>query len=195
MDAYVDHHGVDSLFPVVDTELGRLACVASEEILYPEISRAVVLKGAEVICHSSSEVGSPQATPKNIAKQARAYENMAYVVSANSAGIEGLAFPAASTDGHSQVVDYKGRVLAEASVGESMVGAAEIDIAALRRTRNKPAMTNVLARQRLELFKDVYGQGSVYPVNNLLENGEVRVPDRGHFMACQAAAIAALKKD
>jgi len=195
MDKYLDKYGRDSLFPVVDTELGKLACVASEEILYPEISRALALNGAEVLCHSSSEIGSPHITPKNIAKQARAYENMAYVVSANSAGIEGIPFPAASTDGGSQVVDYKGQVLAEADTGESMVGVAEVNINALRRARSKPAMTNMLARQRLELFADVYSKQGVYPVNNMLQNDEVMVPDRAHFLECQSVAINALKKD
>ena len=94
LDAYLDIYGEEGLFPVVDTPIGRLACVASEEILYPEITRAHVLRGAEVICHSSSEVGSLQDTPKNIAKRARAYENIAYVVSANSASITDIPFPA-----------------------------------------------------------------------------------------------------
>jgi len=194
MDDYIERYGTDALFPVVDTPLGRLACVASEEILYPEITRAMALNGAEVICHSSSEVGSPRTTPKNIAKQARAYENISYVVSANSAGITGLPFPAASTDSHSQVIDYKGSVLSEANSGESMVGVAEIDINALRRARNKPAMTNVLARQRLELFASVYANQSVYPVNNMLDECGVIVPDRSHFMQCQKDAISALNK-
>ena len=94
LDPYLDLYGADALFPVADTAIGRLACVASEEILYPEITRALALRGAEVICHSSSEVGTPLTTPKNIAKQARAYENMLYVVSANSGGIAGIAIPA-----------------------------------------------------------------------------------------------------
>jgi len=194
LDKYLECFGEDALFPVVDTEIGRLACVASEEILYPEITRALALRGAELICHSSSEVGSLQTTPKNIAKQARAYENMVYVVSANSAGIEGLPFPASSTDGHSQVVDYKGQILAEANVGESMIGGAEIDINKLRQTRAKPAMTNLLARQRLELFANVYRGESVYPPNNMLLNGDVSVPDRSHFTTCQEQAIKALRK-
>ncbi len=194
LDAYLDHYGADALFPVADTPLGRLACVASEEILYPEITRALALRGAEVICHSSSEVGNLRQTPKNIAKQARAYENMLYVVSANSAGISGTPIPADSTDGHSQVVDYKGRVLAEAGQGETMNGFAEIDIAALQRTRAKPAMTNMLARQRLELFAAVYGGEPVYPANNLLQDGKVFTPDRNHFMDVQLSVIRALQK-
>lgn len=194
LNAYIEHYGEEALFPVVDTEIGRLACVASEEILYPEITRALALKGAEVICHSSSEVGSTLATPKNIAKQARAYENMAYIVSANSAAITHIPFPEASTSGHSQVVSYKGQVLAEASNGESMNGSAEIDIAALRRTREKPAMTNTLARQRLELFRNVYAGHSVYPANNLLSNdGSIQALSKSHFKSTQEAAIETLK--
>ena len=178
LDDYLDRYGADALFPVAATPIGRLACVASEEILYPEITRAHVLRGAEVICHSSSEAGSPQATPKNIAKQARAYENMVYVVSANSAGITGIPFPAQSTDCHSQVVDYRGLVLSEAAAGESMCGNGEIDIGALRRSRRRAGMTNTLARQRLELFAAVYSGQPVYPANTLL--GGAR-PERAHF--------------
>jgi predicted amidohydrolase len=168
--------------------------VASEEILYPEITRALALRGAEVICHSSSEVGSPRITPKKIAKQARAYENMVYVISANSAGISGTPIPAASVDGHSQVVSYRGKVLAEAGPGESMNGFAEIDIAALRRRRSTPSMTNMLARQRLELFAGVYGAEPVYPANTLLEGGRVKSPGRDHYMATQRAVIEALNR-
>lgn len=188
LDRYLDVYGEEALFPVADTPLGRLACVASEEILYPEITRCLALRGAEVICHSSSEIASPLATPKNIAKQARAYENMLYVVSANSACIHGIPFPQDSTSGHSRVVDYKGHVLAEAATGESMCGNAEVDIESLRRARRRPAMTNMLARQRLDLFAATYAQG-VYPANNMLAAGDIRVPDRSHFMATQQAVI------
>ncbi|MCY4016320.1 MAG: nitrilase [Gammaproteobacteria bacterium] len=146
---YLEVYGADALYPVAETAIGRLACVASEEILYPEISTELARRGAEVICHSSSEQGSPQLTPKNIAKRARAFENQVYVVSANSAGIAGPGFPQDSTDGHSQVVDYKGALLAEAAFGESMCGFAEIDIEALRRQRGKTAMLNLPARRRV----------------------------------------------
>lgn len=178
LDAYLDTYGEEGLFPVADTAIGRLACVASEEILYPEIARALALRGAEVICHSSSEIGSPQDTPKNIAKRARAYENSVYVVSANSAAITGIPFPSQSTNLHSQVVDYQGAILGEAASGESMCGHGEVDIAALRRTRRKAGMTNTLARQRLELFASVYGGQQVYPANSLAGVDQI---DRSHF--------------
>lgn len=189
MTKYLEVYGPDALFPVLDSPLGRLACVASEEILYPEITRAHALKGAEVILHSSSEVGSPRPTPKNIAKCARAYENMCYVVSANTSAIVDSPVPANSTQGHSQIVDYKGHILAEAYAGESMVANAQIDLRALRTARTKPAMTNLLARQRLGLFAEIYARDDYYPLDNLLNDSSVVQPTRAHFMTQQQAVI------
>lgn len=193
LDKYLDIYGADSLFPVVETELGKLACVASEEILYPEITRCLALRGAEVICHSSSEVGTLGKSPKNIAKQARAFENGCYIVSANSGGVSGINFPSQSTDGHSQVVSYDGKVLCEAGFGESMYANAEIHIDNQREFRSRPAMVNCLARQRLELFASTYGCASVYPANTMLRDGEIVVPERAHFGQQIQAGIAALK--
>jgi len=76
LDKYLEIYGYDALFPVVDTEIGKLACIASEEILYPEIARCLMMKGAEIFLHASSEAGSPILSQKNIAKMARAIENM-----------------------------------------------------------------------------------------------------------------------
>lgn len=186
---YLEIYGLEGVFPVVDTPLGRLACVASEEILYPEISRTLALRGAEVLLHSSSEVASPRLTPKDVAKRARAYENSAWLVSANSGGIRDVDIPENSADGLSKVVDYLGEVRAEAGNGESMAANATIDIAALRRYRRKPGMSNMLSRQRLELFAATYA-GSVYPPNTMLDNQrQPFVPERAHFSARQREAI------
>ncbi|MFM2042438.1 MAG: hypothetical protein RLY86_1014 [Pseudomonadota bacterium] len=193
-DLYLSVYGAHAIFPVAETEIGRLAAIASEEILYPEIARAHALRGAEVFVHSSSEVGSPLPTPKNIAKQARAIENLAYVVSANSAGITGIAFPAASTDGGSKVVDFRGQILAEAGPGESMVAYAEVDLAALRRYRRRPGMGNILARQPLQLFADTYADRVVQPANTLLDGqgNPVVPPGPGFYRERQQRVIDAL---
>ncbi|WP_211185209.1 nitrilase-related carbon-nitrogen hydrolase [Thalassotalea algicola] len=193
LDKYLDIYGYEGLYPVHDCELGRLACVASEEILYPEISRCLTMYGAEVLLHSSSEVGAVELTPKDIAKRARAIENLAYVISANSAGIDDIAFPAESTDGLSKLVDFKGRVMAEAGFGESMVANAEIDIDSLRRYRNKPGMGNILSRQRNELFAPMYKQ-VIYPANNMLDgNKQEKAVAREHFIQTQIETISKLK--
>lgn len=192
---YLDVYGIDGVFPVARTEIGNLAAIASEEILYPEIARAHALRGAEIFLHSSSEIGSPIDTNKAIARRARAFENMAYVVSANTAGIEGTGLPLASADGNSQVIDYKGRVLAESNSGETFTAFAEIDLGALRHARRTPGMTNYLARQRLELFAEVYGGQVRHPADGMLEGGAVKVPDRDYFKRVQEQVIERMAKD
>lgn len=188
---YLEAYGYDAVFPVAKTNIGNLACIASEEILYPEVSRCLAMRGAEILLHSTSEIGSPMLTQKNVAKLARATENLAYVVSANSAGMTGIPIPAQSTDGGSKVVDYKGLVLAEAGYGESMVANADIDLNALRSYRQRPGMANLLARQRFELYAESYAQHSFYPPNTLL----AEAVDRTHFVKTQQAVIDKLKKE
>ncbi|AKD54621.1 nitrilase-related carbon-nitrogen hydrolase [Spirosoma radiotolerans] len=184
-ELYLDAYGYDSLFPVAKTNIGNLACIASEDILYPEVARCLAMRGAEVLLHATSEIGSPQLTPKNIAKQARAIENMAYVVSANSAGVVGSSLPAGTTDGHSKLIDPKGVVLAEAAYGESIVANADIDLAALREFRQRPAIGNQLARQRLELYTESYAKHTIYPPNALLS----QPAERSQFMRNQQEVI------
>ena len=190
LNKYIEVYGKESLFPVAKTTIGNLACIASEEILYPEIARCMAMNGAEVFLHNTSEVGSLMQTPKNIAKLARATENMAYVISANSAGINKYAIPANSTDGHSQIVNYEGLKLCEVGFGETMVANATIHIDALRYHRNRPGMANYLSRQRFELFASTYAQ-TIYPANSLLDNNN---PDRSHFIQTQLSVIEALKQ-
>ncbi len=167
LNKYIEVYGYESLFPVVDTPLGKLACIASEEILYPEVARCLMMRGAEVFLHSSSEIGSPTLTKKNIAKQARAIENMCYVVSANSAGIKDIGILESSTDGGSKVINYEGIVLAETLPGESIVAHAAIHIPALRIHRETISMKNYIARQRFELYAQSYAEHSHYPANSL----------------------------
>lgn len=194
-DRYLDVYGLEGVFPVAQTPIGRLAAIASEEILYPEVARALALRGAEVFLHSSSEIGSPGLTPKDVAKRARAQENLCYVVSANTGGIAHVDMPFASADGRSKVVDYLGEVRAEALQGESANACAEIDLAALRRHRRRPGMGNMLSRQRLELFASTYA-GSLYPPNTMLDAaGSPVVPERRHFIETQRAVIERLARD
>lgn len=189
-DKYLELYGYESLFPVVDTKLGKLACIASEEILYPEVARCLMMRGAEVFLHSSSEIGSTLLTKKNIAKRARAIENMAYVVSANSAGIKNIGILENSTDGASQVVHYEGHVLAEASTGESIVAHNYIHINALRHYRSQVSMKNYIARQRFGLYAKSYSDHEHYP-SNLFLKGEI---NKARFLEIQKETIKILKE-
>ncbi len=158
-DRYLDTYGMEGLYPVADTEIGKIAAVASEEILYPEIARCQVMRGAEILVHSTSEMGSPRSTAKELARRARAAENMAYVVSANTAGVPGTGLPARSSTGMSKIVDFEGRILAEAPPGGASIAAhAVIDIAGLRERRHRGGLANTLSRLPLQAFAASYGQ-------------------------------------
>lgn len=187
---YRRHYGMEAVLPVADTAIGRVAAIASEEILYPELARALALRGAELFIHSSSEQGGMVATPKQVARRARAFENLAWLVSANTAGIAGMGIAGMAADGNSAVVDHRGMVLAEALSGKNVNAFAEIDLAASRHARGSPGMTNLLARQRLELWAESY-QGTVFPPNTLMWDGKPRAPERGEQRETLARVIAA----
>jgi predicted amidohydrolase len=185
-DKYLDAYGLDAVFPVATTEIGTLGTIASEEILYPEIARMAVFKGAEILLHPTSEVGSPNLTPKHISKMARAVENIAYVVSANSAGIYGTPVAANSTDGMSIVLDWYGRTLAEAGTGETFNANAVLDIAALRETRKKTGMTNTLSRLPMTAFEKTYADTRLAPANKTPDG---KMIERAEVLARQRAVI------
>ncbi|MGB1876616.1 MAG: nitrilase-related carbon-nitrogen hydrolase [Rhodospirillaceae bacterium] len=194
-DKYIDIYGLDAVFPVVDTEIGRLAPIASEEILYPEVARCFAMRGAEVFTHSSSEFASPSQTRKDAAKICRAVENIAYVVSANTGGIRDTDMPPDSSNGGSRVIDFRGKLLKLSGPGDSSGASAEIDLSALRRERRKTGLNNTLIRQRFEAYAASYDTHSFQPANSLLKrDGSLRSPQRKHFVDVQKAVISKLSK-
>ncbi|MEQ8510176.1 MAG: nitrilase-related carbon-nitrogen hydrolase [Rhodospirillaceae bacterium] len=194
-DKYLDLYGADGVFPVADTAIGKIGCVASEEILYPEIARCLAMRGMEILCHSTSEVGAPMLTPKEICRRARAVENMCYVVSSNTASIKGISIPAESTGGMSKIVDYKGLVLAEAYTGETFCASAMLDMDSLRKVRKHAGMTNLLSRQPFGIYAGEYGSHTFVEPNAMMENGKVVTPDRAFFVRRQQEVLERLSKD
>ena len=188
---YRQRHSMRDIFPVADTPLGRLAAIASEEILFPEVARCLMMHGAEVFVHSTSDIGGHPRNPKEVAKLARAYENGAYVVSSNTAGITGTPMPAQSADGRSKVVDYAGVVLAEADQGETMVASATIDLGALRRYRRQTGMTNLVSRQRFDLYAPMYASHTFTPP----DQARTPIVSRADLLKMQEQTIARLVAD
>jgi predicted amidohydrolase len=193
-DRYLEIYGLDGVFPVADTPIGRLAAIASEEILYPEIARCHAVRGAEVFMHSSSETASPKLTIKQIARRARALENLAYVVSANNAALHGIDVPVDSSSGYSDIIDYQGNQMIVAGSGQSSVASATLDLASLRAWRRRPGMSNLLSRQALDLFSDTYAAADIRRRNGLLEGGRVVIPDRSYFQQRQAEVLGRMRE-
>ena len=191
-DEYMKHYSEDDLFPVIETPLGRLAALASEEIRYPEISRILAARGAEVILHPTSEAASTQMTYKNVAKLARAQENQCYVISANSAQITGSGLAPSSTDARSQIVDDRGIILCETPSGESITACADIDIGALRYRRARVSMDNMLARQPMELYAKAFAKLDFHPKGTLGDGSSA--PAKDFYKTRQIDVIAKLAK-
>lgn len=195
-DKYLEVYGPDSIFPVARTEIGNLGTIASEEILYPEITRCLAMRGAEVILHPTSEPGSAELTIKEVCRRARAIENLVYVVAANTATIDDIPIPPYTCSAMSKIVDYNGHILAEAAQGgEAFNSNAVIDIGALRRTRRRTAMANVMSRQPFQIYADSYAKFRFHEANYLLRDGKViEPPDRETFRRRQSANIERLVK-
>src|SRR5256714_8315857 len=87
-----------------------------------------------------------------VVTRCRALENVAYVVATNQ-GASLKHYPPYSWAGGSQVVDYDGRLLAEASPGPGeRIVVAPIDISALRHERASRRGHHMLAHLRTEAY-------------------------------------------
>jgi len=168
MSDYVAHHGWEGTFPVVETELGRIGMIACGEIAVPEVARALMMRGAEIILHPTNENNNPA---QEAAKIARAAENMVYLISANVSGPIGFSADGSELGGRSRIVDFMGKTLSyDESTEPSISVSATIDMEALRSARNSTSMANGLLRTRWEMYRELYAQISIYPPDQFLEN-------------------------
>jgi hypothetical protein len=100
-----------------------------------------------------------------LVNRCRALENTACVVAANQ-GASLRHYPPYSWPGGSQIVDFDGRVLADASPGPGeRIVTAPIDISALRHERQTRSGHQMLAHLRTEAYP-VYGAHLFPPVQH-----------------------------
>jgi formamidase len=146
----------EEMFPVVETPIGRLGAAICYDWLFPEAIRQLAAGGAEVLIRVSAYMDPWGATPPmdwwTVVNRCRALENLAYVVAANQ-GASLAHFPPFSWPGGSMVVDYDGRILAQADPGpgEKLV-ACPIDLAALRHARATRDGHHMPAHLRTEAY-------------------------------------------
>jgi formamidase len=155
----------EPLFPVAETPIGRLGCAICYDWLFPEAMRQLAANGAEVLIRVSAYMDPWGATEPmdwwTLVNRCRALENTAYVVAANQ-GASLRHYPPYSWPGGSMVVDYDGRVLAQASPGPGeRIVVSPIDVTALRHERATRRGHLTLAHLRTEAYP-VY-KDHVYP--------------------------------
>lgn len=161
-----DLEGYDEpLFPVADTPVGKIGAAICYDWLFPEVLRQLAANGAEVLVRVSAYMDPWNATAPmdwwTVINRCRAIENTAFVVAANQAASL-KNYPPYSWSGGSQIVDFEGRLLADASPGPGeRIVVAPIDISALRHERETRRGHHMLAHLRTEAYP-VY-QKHFYP--------------------------------
>ncbi len=102
--------------PVFKTAIGTIGLQICYEIGFPEISRIMALKGAEIIVCTSA-FGMPRLYAWELATQSRALENGAFLIAANRTGTDkGTTFA-----GHSRIVNPQGSIFATLKEEEGYV--------------------------------------------------------------------------
>lgn len=161
---YVKRYGEDSLFPVLDTPLGRLAVMVENDVNFFELARIFAFHGAEIYLHPTAEDNGPRNTAWDQARRSRCYENLCYFATANAGQLTSETAAAFASRGGSSVIDYQGGWVARIEgPGESLV-TAEVDLERLRRRRTETRM-NYPAQVKSELFGKEFGKRTMMPLN------------------------------
>jgi len=165
---WLDKMGPGSVFPVADTEIGRLASIIALDVNWPEMARSFVFNGAEVFLnHTASPAPTGVQAPdiRNQIRRVRAYENMAYVMLSNLGPVGEDVNAPLEPRIPSEIVDYTGKALATATDGGEGFITAMIDIDALRTARTKPNSQNWLSELQVPVHKLGYDTAKFFPVD------------------------------
>jgi predicted amidohydrolase len=136
--------------PVFDTSIGKLGLIICYDVFFPEITRLLRLKGAQlVICISASP--SVRRGFFEVLTTARALENTMFLAYVNLVGIEdGLQFW-----GGSRMIAPSGKILAQARYDEEDMVVTQIDYSDMDRVE---VFVPMLRDLRPELFDSLKRQ-------------------------------------
>jgi predicted amidohydrolase len=165
-ERWIELFGRESLFPVVDTPLGRLGMMIAWDAQFPEVARALAMRGADVILHplGSAFAATDAGSGFTHLREVRAHENACYLVSANMGPLDSTG-PEMQGRWPSQVIDPEGRVLAATTVDAESHATATIDLELLRAQRAKP-VRNWLAQLQSQLHAPDYAAASLWPLSH-----------------------------
>lgn len=127
------------------TTFGPIGLAICYDMRFPELARAMVLQGANVIIYPAAfnQVTGP--LHWEILLRSRAIDNQVYVIAASPANHPEAVYAA---HGHSMVVDPWGKVIAEAGSGEMLL-VTEINLETVDKVRKE---IPVLKHRRPELY-------------------------------------------
>ncbi len=185
----------EELFPVATTPIGNIGCAVCYDWLFPEPLRQLAANGAEILIRVSAYMDPWGATPPmdwwTVVNRCRALENIAYVVAANQ-GASLRHYPPFSWPGGSMIVDYDGRILAQADPGPGeKIVVAPIDVEMLRYERATRRGHQMLAHLRTEAYplysQPFYPQGRLTNEDLTVEKNEESIAEAKRNLGYTAA--------
>jgi len=137
---------------VVDTKLGKIGMIICYDGDFPELSRVLAIRGAEIITRPSALLRSFEIW--DLTNKARAYDNHVYVVAVNSVGAdagENYYF------GSSMIISPIAQKLAQARGTEEIIS-VKLDPSPLKYVTygsNSQMIFDHLEDRNLEVYKDI----------------------------------------
>jgi len=133
----------------VETDLGTVGLSTCYDLRFPELYRAMVDDGVEVLLVASAWPAARR-DHWRLLTRTRAVESQAFLIAANLSGTNG----GVDLAGHSVVVDPWGDPFAEAGTGEGTV-VADVDVSEVERVRGEfPALSDRRMRLHYEFGDD-----------------------------------------
>jgi predicted amidohydrolase len=184
LERYLDRYGYEALFPVADTKIGRLATAICFDMNFPELHRALALRGAELLLHPTAEPHNVRRRAWENSRQVRAWENTMYVLSAALGGDywEGLTGDLSMfSRGHTKVVNYDGTVQSVADGPGPVPLGGQIDLRGLRAAR-ADARHCMLHWDRPQIYEAVYSSLVTIPDNLAARSPDDRPYEGGRVL-------------
>ncbi|MXW74252.1 MAG: hypothetical protein F4002_08595 [Chromatiales bacterium] len=193
LDEWLQHFGEDSLFPVAPTPLGRIGAMVARDSHWPEMARCLALRGAEIIFNPNASGAEPDDAGIH-ARRCRAYENHCFLISPNIGPfVTDNEFDRTSGRAPSEIIDYRGNILARRQELAEFMIAADLDIGALRTFRIAGGgKGNFLAQLQPHLHTPVYGAAELFPANGWREKPIRSVSEN---LELEAAVIQRMLRD
>jgi beta-ureidopropionase len=122
-------------YPVFQSSVGKVGLIICYDRHFPEIGRALGLKGAEIVFNPSATVESLSKYLWELEQPAHAVANGYWIAAINRVGVE-TPLSSAKFYGSSYFCDPRGQIVAQASDSQDEVLVADLDLEKIREVRN-----------------------------------------------------------
>jgi beta-ureidopropionase len=122
-------------YPLFQTSVGKVGLIICYDRHFPEVARAVGLKGAEIVFNPSATVESLSKYLWQLEQPAHAVANGYWIAAINRVGVE-KPLSTAKFYGSSYFCDPRGQIIAQASDSEDEVLVADLDLDKIREVRD-----------------------------------------------------------